>query len=185
MPEYLEPKHNPYIEEPKISSQEGDIIIEIPLLIVMIVLLVFLIRSIKIFKPYERGVVTRSGKFLGTTESRILYIIPLIHKVTRVDMREQELRIPSQKMLTKDNSEIVVEPEIHYKISSPAVAFDHLDNMGTALENLALTHLRKVVGSLSSREVEPAEISDKLQHMLNKTAEEWGIELTRVSLSLL
>jgi regulator of protease activity HflC (stomatin/prohibitin superfamily) len=163
--------------------QEGDIIIEIPLLIVMIVLLVFLMRSIKIFKPYERGVVTRSGKFVGTTESRILYIIPLIHKVTRVDMREQELRIPSQKITTKDNSEIVVEPEIHYKISSPAVAFDHLDNMETALEDLVMTHVRKVVESLNSRDVESAEISDKLQQILSKPAEEWGIELTKVTLS--
>ncbi|MGC1123148.1 MAG: SPFH domain-containing protein [Candidatus Methanofastidiosia archaeon] len=104
-------------------------------------------RSIRIFKPYKRGAVTRSGKFLVTTKNRILFVIPFIDKVTKIDMREQRLRIPPQKILTRDNSEIMVESEIHYTVCDPVMAFDHIDNVETTLENLVITHVRKVLGS--------------------------------------
>lgn len=83
-------------------------------LIIVLVLLVLAFKSLKILRPYEKGVVERLGKYQRTVESGLVVIIPFIEAIKKVDMREQVVDVPPQEVITKDNTVVVVDCVIFY-----------------------------------------------------------------------
>ncbi len=88
-------------------------------IIIVLVLLVLAFKSLKILRPYEKGVVERLGKYQRTVESGLVVIIPFIEAIKKVDMREQVVDVPPQEVITKDNTVVVVDCVIFYEVVDP------------------------------------------------------------------
>jgi regulator of protease activity HflC (stomatin/prohibitin superfamily) len=152
--------------------------------IVVVVVLVYAIRSIRIIRPYEKGVVERVGKFLRVWEPGLHLLIPFIDRVTKVDMRENVVDVPPQEVITKDNVAVTVDAVVYYEATDPFKLIYNVTNFYLAATKLAQTNLRNVVGemqldeSLTSRE----KINITLRDILDDATDKWGVRVVRVEL---
>jgi regulator of protease activity HflC (stomatin/prohibitin superfamily) len=149
-------------------------------LVMIIVLLVLLLMSIKRLNPWEKGVVERLGKYVMTTDMRLIFVIPLIDKVIKVDMRERTMNIIPDNVVTKDNIPVKVEVLVYYQVSNPEKVV-YTANLYPEVNNLVVKSVRNVVKELSLKESTDEKIIGELQKILGDT-EEWGITVTRVEL---
>lgn len=131
------------------------------------------------------ALVTRLGSYSQTLSPGLHIIIPFIDVVDRtVDLREQVLPLASQSVITKDNVNIRVDAVIYYQIVNPYSAIYEISNLVYAIEQLALTSLRNIIGemalddSLSSRDT----INTKLQLIIDAAASKWGVKTNRIEL---
>jgi len=153
-------------------------------LLVILVLLIFVLSSIKTLKPWEKGVILKSGKYLMTTEKRIVFIIPIIDTVVRVDMREQVADLSPLKVTTKDGRTLNVKAEVHYKVSNPEDFISCTPDIKSAITTFITTELENLTGEMSSQEFARSEevVASTLQEHLADAASEWGIEILKVKL---
>ncbi len=149
-------------------------------LVVIIILLVLVLMSIKRLNPWEKGVVERLGKYVMTTDMRFVFVIPLIDKVIKVDMRERTMNIIPDNVVTKDNIPVKVEVLVYYQVSNPEKVV-YTPNLFSEVNNLVVTSVTNVVKGLSLKEFTDEIITGELQKTLGDT-EEWGIKMTRVEL---
>ena len=153
-------------------------------IIIIIVILVYAARSIKIIRPFERGVVERLGKFLRVWPPGLHLLIPFIDRVTKVDMRENVVDVPPQEVITKDNVAVTVDAVVYYEATDPFKLIYNVTNFYLAATKLAQTNLRNVVGEmqldecLTSRE----KINITLRDILDEATDKWGVRVVRVEL---
>lgn len=153
-------------------------------LIVVVVLLVYAVKSIRIIRPYEKGVVERLGKFLRVWEPGLHLLIPFLDRVTKVDMRENVVDVPPQEVITKDNVAVTVDAIVYYEATDPFKLIYNVTNFYLAATKLAQTNLRNVIGemqldeSLTSRE----KINVTLRNILDEATDKWGVRVVRVEL---
>ncbi len=152
--------------------------------VIAIVLLVFVIRSVRIIRPHEKGVVERLGKFLTVWEPGLHLLIPFIDRVTKADMRENVVDVPPQEVITKDNVAVTVDAVVYYEATDPFKLIYNVTNFYLAATKLAQTNLRNVIGemqldeSLTSRE----KINITLRDILDEATDKWGVRVVRVEL---
>jgi len=153
-------------------------------IIIVLVLLVLAFKSIKILRPYEKGVVERLGKYQRTVESGLVMIIPFIETIKKVDMREQVVDVPPQEVITKDNTVVVVDCVIFYEVVDPFNAVYNVVDFYQAVTKLAQTNLRNIIGdleldeTLTSREM----INAQLRKVLDEATDRWGTRVVRVEI---
>lgn len=153
-------------------------------IIIVLVLLVLAFKSLKILKPYEKGVVERLGKYQRTVESGLVVIIPFIEAIKKVDMREQVVDVPPQEVITKDNTVVVVDCVIFYEVVDPFNAVYNVVDFYQAITKLAQTNLRNIIGdleldqTLTSREM----INTQLREVLDEATDKWGTRVVRVEI---
>lgn len=154
--------------------------------VIMIVFLAFVLgaMSIRIIRPYEKGLVERLGKYQRTLDSGLNLILPFFDTVLKVDMREIVLDVPSQYVITKDNVNVEVDCIIYCQVTDPVRAKYEIANYILAATKLAQTNLRNVIGemeldqSLSSRDV----INSQLRDVLDTATDKWGVKVNRVEI---
>jgi len=153
-------------------------------LIIVLVLLVLAFKSLKILRPYEKGVVERLGKYQRTVESGLVVIIPFVEAIKKVDMREQVVDVPPQEVITKDNTVVVVDCVIFYEVVDPFNAVYNVVDFYQAITKLAQTNLRNIIGdleldqTLTSREM----INTQLREVLDEATDKWGTRVVRVEI---
>ncbi|MDI9618356.1 SPFH domain-containing protein [Methanothermobacter sp.] len=153
-------------------------------IIIVLVLLVLAFKSLKILRPYEKGVVERLGKYQRTVESGLVVIIPFIEAIKKVDMREQVVDVPPQEVITKDNTVVVVDCVIFYEVVDPFNAVYNVVDFYQAITKLAQTNLRNIIGdleldqTLTSREM----INTQLREVLDEATDKWGTRVVRVEI---
>ena len=147
----------------------------------VILLLVF--SGIKILNEYERGVILRLGKYIGRTKGPgIIWIIPFVDQIIRVDLRLIAEDVPPQDVITRDNVSLKVNAVVYFRVVQPEKAVLDVMNYLYATSQLAQTTLRSVLGQneldelLSSRE----KINNHLQGVLDRDTESWGIKVSKV-----
>ena len=151
---------------------------------IVLVLLVLAFKSLKILRPYEKGVVERLGKYQRTVESGLVVIIPFIEAIKKVDMREQVVDVPPQEVITKDNTVVVVDCVIFYEVVDPFNAVYNVVDFYQAITKLAQTNLRNIIGdleldqTLTSREM----INTQLREVLDEATDKWGTRVVRVEI---
>lgn len=158
------------------------------MLIALVVLVFFLIvlaaSSIRIVRPYERGLVERLGKFKREVGSGVHFIIPFFERMIKVDMREKVIDVPPQEVITRDNVVVTVDAVIYYEITDAYRVVYNVSNFEMATIKLAQTNLRNVIGeleldqTLTSRE----RINMKLRTVLDEATDKWGVRITRVEI---
>ncbi|WP_458406128.1 SPFH domain-containing protein [Methanobrevibacter sp.] len=155
------------------------------LFVLIIVLLIIVgFKSVKILRPYEKGVIERLGKYNRTAESGVAILIPFIEKMVRVDLREQVVDVPPQEVITKDNTVVVVDCVIFYEVVDAFNATYNVVNFYQAITKLAQTNLRNIIGdleldeTLTSREM----INAELREVLDVATDKWGSKVVRVEI---
>jgi regulator of protease activity HflC (stomatin/prohibitin superfamily) len=104
------------------------------LILIIILIIVFIIayKSVKILRPFEKGVIERFGKYQRTVESGLIFIIPIIESMRKVDLREQVVDVPPQEVITKDNTVVIVDCVIFYEVTDLHV-ISRLNTSGSVL----------------------------------------------------
>jgi len=156
----------------------------IALFIVALVVFAFAASSVRIVRPYQRGIVERLGRYKATVDPGLRIIIPFVDKMRTVDMREQVVDVPPQEVITSDNVVVSVDAVVYYEPSDPQRLVYNVANFLLAVTKLAQTNLRNLVGdmdldsALTSRDA----INTDLRQILDDATDKWGVRVVRVEI---
>ncbi len=150
--------------------------------IVVLLVLLFLSQAIKIVREYQRIVLFRLGRCIGTRGPGLTFIVPPVDRANWVDLRELFLEIPRQTAITKDNAPINIDFIIFYKVMDPVMSVLAVQNFAGAALNIAATTLRSVVGDMSLDDVlsKREMMNQQLRTKLDEVTERWGVKVTNV-----
>ncbi|OGW49574.1 MAG: hypothetical protein A2Z50_08035 [Nitrospirae bacterium RBG_19FT_COMBO_42_15] len=153
-----------------------------PLFIIIALAVIFLIAAIKILNEYERGVIFRLGRLIGVKGPGLIILIPFIDKMITVSLRTVAFDVPPQDVITKDNVSIKVNAVIYFRVINPDRAIVAVENYLYATSQLAQTTLRSVCGQAELDELlaERDKINQRLQEILDKHTDPWGIKVANV-----
>jgi len=152
-------------------------------ILAVILLLVFLSAAIKVLREYERGVIFRLGRVLERPKGPgIVIIIPIIDKLVKMSLRLVTMDVPPQDVITKDNVSVKVNAVIYFRVMDPNNAVIEVQNYVFATSQLAQTTLRSVCGQVELDELlmERDRINTRLQEILDKSTDPWGIKVSTV-----
>jgi regulator of protease activity HflC (stomatin/prohibitin superfamily) len=152
------------------------------ILTIIILLAVFLGSSVKILREYERAVVFRLGRLLGAKGPGMIILIPGIDKMVRVDLRTVTLDVPPQDIITRDNVSVKVSAVVYFRVLDPVKSIIDVEDFHFATSQLAQTTLRSVCGQgeLDNLLAERDEINERIQTILDKDTEPWGVKVSKV-----
>src|SRR5213079_3580616 len=151
----------------------------IPLIILAIIILP---QAIRILREYERGVIFRLGKLLGAKGPGLIILIPIVDRMVKMDLRVVTIDVSKQEVMTRDNVPATVDAVVYFRVVDPVAAVVKVENFWKATSLIAQTTLRSVLGQsplddlLSQRDI----INQKLQEIIDKQTEPWGIKVTGV-----
>jgi regulator of protease activity HflC (stomatin/prohibitin superfamily) len=154
------------------------------LVVVVLVIAAILLRSIRIANQYERAVVFRLGRFNRTAGPGLYLVWPLIEWQTKLDLRTVTAAVEQQEGITRDNVPIKVDTVIWYRIMDPERAVIQVRGVANAVEQVALTALRAVLGQHTLDEILKAQdtISEVLKKSIDSVTEPWGVIVERVQM---
>jgi regulator of protease activity HflC (stomatin/prohibitin superfamily) len=144
--------------------------------------LIVLFNFIKILKEYERGVIFRLGRLIGSKGPGIIILIPFIDKMVRVDLRVITYDIPPQDVITKDNVSIKVNAVLYFQVVEPNKSIVSVANFFEATNQIAQTTLRSVLGQVELDDLlaNRDKINADLQKIIDDQTEPWGIKVSVV-----
>jgi len=153
-------------------------------IIAVLVAFLILYQAIKIVREYERVVIFRLGRFSGVKGPGIFFIIPIIDRVILLDLRVFTIDVAKQVVITKDNVSVEVDAVIYYRVVEPANAVIQVENYKLATSLLAQTTLRDVLGQIELDDLlsKRDELNKKLQEILDRHTDPWGIKVAAVTL---
>ncbi len=159
-----------------------NVLVVVLLFVVVIFALVTLAKAARTVKQYEKGLITRLGKFHAIAQSGLTFILPFVDDIVRVDMREQVITVPPQKLITKDNVTVEVDAVVYYKVIDPVKSQYEVQDFGYACTTLAQTNLRNLIGDRTLDETLVARdmINTNLREVLDEATNNWGCKVTRV-----
>ncbi len=153
-------------------------------IIIVIFLLMLLSSSIKIMAEYQRIVIFRLGRLLGIKGPGLVFIVPIIDKIIKLDLRTRVIDVPKQRVITKDNVTVHVDAVVYYRITDPEKAVVEVQRYEVATSLLAQTTLRDILGTqslddlLSKRE----QLNKSLQTIIDQGTDPWGIKVSAVTI---
>lgn len=144
--------------------------------------LLLLFNMIKILKEYERGVIFRLGRLIGSKGPGLIILIPMIDKMVRVDLRVITYDIPPQDVITKDNVSVKVNAVLYFQITDSNKAIVSVANFFEATSQIAQTTLRSVLGQVELDDLlaQREKINAELQRIIDEQTEPWGIKVSVV-----
>ena len=150
----------------------------------IVVVVALFISGIKILREYERAVVFRLGRMVGSRGPGMVYIIPGIEKMVKMDMRTVTMDIPPQDVITRDNVSVKVNAVLYFRVVEPNKAVREVENYLFASSQLAQTTLRSVCGECELDELlaEREKINANLQSIIDQHTDPWGIKVTQVAI---
>lgn len=156
----------------------------IVLTVLLSLVLLGLVMAIKIVKQYEQGVVLRLGRAQGPRDPGLRFIIPVVDVMYRVSRRIVTMPIQSQGIITRDNVSVDVSAVAYYRVVDTVMSVIAIENVRAAIDQIAQTTLRKVVGQHTLDETlsETDRINLDIRQILDVTTVEWGVEVTLVEL---
>ncbi len=154
------------------------------LITILVLVVLFLASAIHILPEYERGVIFRLGRVIGAKGPGLILIIPVIDRMVKVSLRLVTMDVPPQDVITKDNVSVKVNAVVYFRVIDPIKAVIEVENYLYATSQLAQTTLRSVCGEAELDELlsEREKINTKLQDILDKHTDPWGIKVTTVEI---
>src|SRR6201995_2706405 len=152
--------------------------------IIIIVVILYLLMSLRVLRQYERGVVFLLGKFAGERGPGLTLIFFPIQQMVRVSLRTVTMQIPSQKIITKDNVSIDIAAVAYYHITNPESAVIAIENVYNAINQISQTTVRNVVGRFNLDELlaDTSGINDQIKDVIDRHTEPWGTQVTAVEI---
>jgi regulator of protease activity HflC (stomatin/prohibitin superfamily) len=153
-------------------------------LVVAALVLLYFALALKVVQQYERGVLFRLGRVIDVRDPGLRIIIPIIDRLRRVSLRIVTMPIQSQGIITHDNVSVDISAVAYFRVIDPVKSVVAIENVNAAINQIAQTTLRKVVGQHTLDEIlaETDRINLDIRQILDLTTLEWGIEVTLVEL---
>jgi regulator of protease activity HflC (stomatin/prohibitin superfamily) len=151
----------------------------------LLVLLLFLVLSgLKVVKQYEKGVKFTLGKYAGLMQPGLRLVIPVFQSWERVDLRVKAVDVPDQDCITKDNVSVRVNAVLYFKVADANKSIIDVENYFFATSQLSQTTMRDIVGEVTLDELlnKRDQISQRIQQLVDKATDPWGIKVTSVDL---
>lgn len=157
-------------------------LIFIGILVVIIAFLVF--SAIRILREYERGVVFMLGRFHSVKGPGLIFLIPIVQQMVKLDLRVIVMDVPSQDLITRDNVSVKVNAVLYFRVVDPERAIVNVENYMEATGQLAQTTLRSVLGQHELDELlaERERLNIDLQKNLDQQTDQWGIKVANVEI---
>jgi regulator of protease activity HflC (stomatin/prohibitin superfamily) len=154
-----------------------------PIATAVVLLLVAATSGLKVIREYERAVIFRLGRLIAFKGAGVRYVIPLVDKWFRVDMRTVTLDIPPQDVITRDNVSVNVNAVLYFRVIDPNRAVTEVENYLVATSQLAQTTLRSVCGEAELDELlaEREKINARLQQIIDQHTDPWGVKVSQVA----
>ena len=149
---------------------------------VIVLAIIILPQMVRILREYERGVIFRLGKLAGAKGPGLIFLIPIVDRMVRIDLRVVTINVERQEVMTRDNVPATVDAVVYFRIVDPEAAVVKVEDFLKATSLIAQTTLRSVLGQaplddlLSQRE----SINQTLQDIIDKQTEPWGVKVTVV-----
>jgi len=149
---------------------------------VLVIAALIIITGIKILKEYERAVIFRLGRMVAPRGPGITYVIPLVEKMLRVDLRTVTMDVPPQDIITRDNVSVKVSAVLYFRVIDPNRAIREVENYLFATSQLAQVTLRSVCGQAQLDELlaEREKINSRIQGIIDSQTDPWGIKVVLV-----
>ena len=150
--------------------------------IAIVLAVIILPQALRILREYERGVIFRLGKLLRAKGPGLIFLIPVVDKMVRMDLRVVTIDVSKQEIMTRDNVPATVDAVVYFRVVDPVAAVVKVENFWKATSLISQTTLRSVLGQsplddlLSQRDI----INQKLQEIIDRQTEPWGIKVTAV-----
>ncbi|MDQ1720487.1 MAG: hypothetical protein QOI26_221, partial [Pseudonocardiales bacterium] len=157
----------------------------IAVLIVAVLAVVTLLRSVRIVPQARAAVVERLGRYTRTQGPGVAVLLPFVDRMRPlIDMREQVVSFPPQPVITSDNLTVGIDSVIYFQVTDPRAATYEIQNYIQAVEQLTITTLRNVVGSLNLEQTLTSRdgINTQLRGVLDEATGPWGIRVARVEI---
>ncbi|HKQ37176.1 MAG TPA: slipin family protein [Verrucomicrobiae bacterium] len=154
------------------------------LVVILIIGAIILPQVLRVLREYERAVVFRLGKLLGVKGPGLIFLIPLVDRMVKIDLRVVTIDVPKQEIMTVDNVPATVDAVVYFRVVDPGSAVVKVENYLRATSLIAQTTLRSVLGQaplddlLSQREA----INVKLQEIIDRQTEPWGVKVSVVEM---
>ena len=151
---------------------------------VAIIVAVFILLAImlRVIKEYERAVVFRLGKFIGIKGPGLIVVLPIVDKIQKVPLRVVAMDVPPQDIITRDNVSVSVNAVVYFRVIDAEKSIIEVENYHYATSQLSQTTLRSVLGETSLDELlsDREDINNKLQDILDRMTDPWGIKVSTV-----
>jgi regulator of protease activity HflC (stomatin/prohibitin superfamily) len=157
--------------------------VAIAIVVVLIILLVLLLAAgVRVLREYERGVIFRLGRLIAQKGPGLIFLIPIVDRMVRIDLRTVTLTVPPQEVISRDNVTVRVNAVAYFRVIDPNRAVTEVENFLLATSQISQTTLRSVLGKaeldalLSERE----RLNVELQRIIDEQTEPWGVKVTTV-----
>jgi regulator of protease activity HflC (stomatin/prohibitin superfamily) len=149
---------------------------------IIILAIIILPQAIRILREYERGVIFRLGKLLGAKGPGLIFLIPIVDRMVRMDLRVVTIDVPRQEVMTHDNVPVSVDAVLYFRVIDPQAAVVKVENFLKATSLIAQTTLRSVLGQAELDELlaHREKINQTLQEIIDRQTDPWGIKVTTV-----
>tara|TARA_A100001015_G_C14993392_1_gene715043 strand:- start:67 stop:837 length:771 start_codon:yes stop_codon:yes gene_type:complete len=154
------------------------------LIISLLLLTTILLSGIRIMKEFERGVIFTLGRFSRVTGPGIIYVIPILQQMTRVDLRIIVMDVPPQDVISRDNISVQVNAVLYFYVMNPDKAIINVEDFFSATSQLAQTTLRSVLGQhdLDDMLAEREKLNQHIQSIVDEQTDHWGIKVSNVEI---
>ena len=153
-----------------------------PVVIFIAIIAILILSGVRILNEYERGVVFRLGRIVAPKGPGFKWIIPMVDKMVKISLRIITMDVPPQDIITKDNVSVKVNAVVYFRVIDPVKAVVQVENYLYATSQLAQTTLRSILGQVELDELlaERESLNIRLQEVLDKHTDPWGIKVTLV-----
>jgi regulator of protease activity HflC (stomatin/prohibitin superfamily) len=154
-----------------------------PIVLVLLILFV-LSNALRILREYERGVIFRLGRYVGTRGPGLIFLVPFIERMVRVSLRTVAMDVPPQDVITRDNVSVRVNAVLYFRVMDPKRAIIDVEDFLFATSQLAQTTLRSIVGQADLDELlaERDKLNMQMQTILDEATDPWGIKVVTVEM---
>jgi regulator of protease activity HflC (stomatin/prohibitin superfamily) len=149
---------------------------------VIVLAAIFLPQTVRILREYERGVIFRLGKLLGTKGPGLIFLIPVVDRMVKMDLRVVTIDVARQEVMTRDNVPVTVDAVVYFRVVGPEAAVIKVENFLKATSLISQTTLRSVLGQAELDELlsQRDKINMTLQEIIDRQTDPWGIKVTAV-----
>jgi regulator of protease activity HflC (stomatin/prohibitin superfamily) len=149
---------------------------------IVILAVILLPQMVRILREYERGVIFRLGKLLGIKGPGVIFLIPIVDRMVKMDLRVVTIDVPRQEVMTRDNVPMTVDAVVYFRVVDPAAAVVQVEQYLKATWLISQTTLRSVLGQAELDELlsQRDKINLRLQEIIDRQTEPWGIKVTAV-----
>lgn len=158
--------------------------VNIVIAVVVIFAALIIANAIKILREYQRGVIFTLGRFSGVKGPGLIFVIPILQQIVKVDLRVVTMDVPSQDVISRDNVSVSVNAVLYFRVMAPDKAIINVERYWDATSQLAQTTLRAVMGKHELDEMlsEREKLNSDIQHILDEQTDAWGIKVINVEI---